>query len=448
MLAHLNTSAVPAYNRRTLPIQSRQWHILDSAHTSYLSRTESKTQTLIDVHSRVMVVSSYAVVITSDPVAVLDLAGGCCRPEAAFSFMQLASIDAFLRNGRGYTSPEHAWLFLASHFHSSTYFHALGEAAPKLIWGLRLLRENPTLKVLHSSRFIDEVLHALHLPGRAVAYDSSKRHFARRVTVPPPAYQLDLGPLQALRRELMGSVEARLPLANRARSVLVVRRSAMIHGGGRALLNHDELMFTLRNVLLDRSVALAEWPPTGTTLKQAVKVWSEIDTVIAPHGAGLTNVLFLPPGSTVIEIVAKGQKGRVYGTMARLFGHKFTTCEYVRDGPGSTPLSLPAHAQAAGAFSLNMSYFMCSCIQNVKSWFQSAGSSSGSPLRKFSFCSWKTTPGSDVSMYTTSGHSQHDVTVSSPTAEPPGSVTTPGSERDPRVAPVRIHGPDAMALRT
>ena len=81
VLTHLNTSAVPAYNWRTLPIPFRQWHILESAHTSYLSRTESKTQkTLIDVHSRIMVVSSYAVVVTSDPVAVLDLAGGCCRP--------------------------------------------------------------------------------------------------------------------------------------------------------------------------------------------------------------------------------------------------------------------------------------------------------------------------------------------------------------------------------
>jgi hypothetical protein len=143
----------------------------------------------------------------------------------------------------------------------------------------------------------------------------------------------------------------------------------MIHRGGRALLNHDELMFTLRYVLLDMSVTLAEWPPTGTTLKQAVKVWSEIDTVIAPHGAGLTNMLFLPPGSTVIEIVAKGQRGLVYGTMSRLLGHKYTTCEYVRDGRGTMPLSLPAHAQAASsgtsAFSLNMSHFMSSCIQNA-----------------------------------------------------------------------------------
>merc|ERR1712070_590934 len=92
-------------------------------------------------------------------------------------------------------------------------------------------------------------------------------------------------------------------------------------------------MFTLRFVLLKNGCSLTEWPPTGTTLAQARREWSSVNIAIAPHGAGLTNMLFMPQGSTIIEIIAEGQTGRVYGTLAQTLGHTYVGCYYNRTEP-------------------------------------------------------------------------------------------------------------------
>ena len=48
------------------------------------------------------------------------------------------------------------------------------------------------------------------------------------------------------------------------------------------------------------------------------------------HGGGLTNMVFLPPGSTVVELIGLDQKGAVYGEMATELGHRYLGCTYNR----------------------------------------------------------------------------------------------------------------------
>ena len=72
-----------------MQLYAPQWQLLDAATTSMLNDEEinqvGNQRKLLDVQSPVMVVSPWAVVISIRPIAVLDLAGGCCRPSAARS---------------------------------------------------------------------------------------------------------------------------------------------------------------------------------------------------------------------------------------------------------------------------------------------------------------------------------------------------------------------------
>ena len=323
---------------------------------------------LLDVQSPVMVVSPWAVVISMRPIALLDLAGGCCRPAAPISF-KTSGIMKYVHRPRSHVDTEYGWLFLACHSHSSSYFHALGEAAGKLMWGLDLLQRNPALRVLHASGSFGALLPLLNLTGRGVLYNG-KSQFARRITLPPCA-QLEAGLMSALRRTLFRQMP--MPLAEATVSdtgaVIVVRRSAIATNGGRALLNHDQLMFTLRFVLLDATTKLLEWPPEGKTLAQAVETWRTATVAIAPHGAGLTNMIFMPRGSIVVEISAHGQVGRVYVTLARMMGHRYKDCYYSRNRHGTLNLSLPLSIRERfsqyTAFSLDLTYFMERCIRRV-----------------------------------------------------------------------------------
>lgn len=330
---------------------------------------------LLDVRCRVMVLPVLSVIVSSEPLALLDLAGGCCRKEAPLALRALpTSPGRLLGAARG--AVEHPWLFLASHSHSATFYHALGEAAPKLMCAVRFLRANPEISVLHNSPHIADFMEVLKLRNRAVVQTDAEPVFARRLLVPPgeePLMRPSL--LRAVRAETfanLGIASSAAPAARdrrRPRRVIVVRRSA-VQGkttGGRALLNHDELMLLLRHVLLPKSVELEEFGPRPMKLGEAAALWSRADVVIAPHGAGTTNALFMPPNSTVIELLAVGQRGRVYQGLSKVMEHKYVLCEYTRGGHGSAPLSLPSSLQRGrplrldaenAGFSINLTHFM------------------------------------------------------------------------------------------
>ena len=103
-------------------------------------------------------VGKHGVILTSQPAFIIDIAGGCCRPASASCFQ--------LQNGsRCVKQKEHAfarsavepvlklpdvrlypWLYLMTHSHSSTYFHSMGEALPRLLYGLDLVRTERHIK--------------------------------------------------------------------------------------------------------------------------------------------------------------------------------------------------------------------------------------------------------------------------------------------------------------
>ena len=104
----LNVSQVPSYGWESLRKMQRyatQWHFLDAATTSMLTHEEihqaGDQRKLLDVQSPVMVVSPWAVVISIRPIAVLDLAGGCCRPAAPIS-LKTSGIMKYMHRPRNH----------------------------------------------------------------------------------------------------------------------------------------------------------------------------------------------------------------------------------------------------------------------------------------------------------------------------------------------------------
>ena len=57
-----------------------------------------------------------------------------------------------------------------------------------------------------------------------------------------------------------------------------------------------------------------------------IKTYSQTDVLVGLHGAGMTNMVFMPPGSLVVEIVGKFD-GRMlplcgyHSSLAAMYGH-------------------------------------------------------------------------------------------------------------------------------
>jgi capsular polysaccharide biosynthesis protein len=76
------------------------------------------------------------------------------------------------------------------------------------------------------------------------------------------------------------------------RRVFVTRRSAR----GRRLREEEALLAALAPRGFE-AVAMET-----LTFDQQVSLMGETEAIVAPHGAGLTNMIFCPPGATVVEI--------------------------------------------------------------------------------------------------------------------------------------------------
>lgn len=80
-------------------------------------------------------------ILTSSPTALLDLSGGCCRPAPPVRLEKWVpdktrTRGATLRLGLARRAPSlaeaHDWLYIGVHWHATSFFHALGEAFPRV----------------------------------------------------------------------------------------------------------------------------------------------------------------------------------------------------------------------------------------------------------------------------------------------------------------------------
>lgn len=121
-------------------------------------------------------------------------------------------------------------------------------------------------------------------------------------------------------RETLGAVISRLKnyfgadMAYPLKKIYISRRKA----SRRRLLNEDAVLEKLLplgfEVLVCEEMAPAE----------QVKAFSQAHTIVAPHGAGLTNLIFAPEGCRIFEINLNDKINRGhYWFLSRLLGHSF-----------------------------------------------------------------------------------------------------------------------------
>eukprot|EP00326_Haptolina_ericina_P036532 CAMPEP_0181238652 /NCGR_PEP_ID=MMETSP1096-20121128/39474_1 /TAXON_ID=156174 ORGANISM="Chrysochromulina ericina, Strain CCMP281" /NCGR_SAMPLE_ID=MMETSP1096 /ASSEMBLY_ACC=CAM_ASM_000453 /LENGTH=213 /DNA_ID=CAMNT_0023334215 /DNA_START=80 /DNA_END=721 /DNA_ORIENTATION=+ len=110
--------------------------------------------------------------------------------------------------------------------------------------------------------------------------------------------------------------------------VLLVRRDPGAKSK-RAVLNHAELYTSLRKAFPKNDIV--EFPPETLPMSRVIPLWRRASLVIAPHGAGMANAYFVNPSATVVELVRKGQQGRVYRQVTHAAGARYVECLYDYD---------------------------------------------------------------------------------------------------------------------
>jgi capsular polysaccharide biosynthesis protein len=116
-------------------------------------------------------------------------------------------------------------------------------------------------------------------------------------------------------------IQLRNMFLNNIQSIIDEIGIVIVRHHSRSIINHNELMHNLKN-----SYPKIQWIEfTGKqTAEQTIDLWLKAKYVIAPHGVGLSNLLFCTPGVKVIEILPSEDLNFLYGSIAEALNHQWT----------------------------------------------------------------------------------------------------------------------------
>jgi hypothetical protein len=182
------------------------------------------------------------------------------------------------------------FLLIFDHWSKINYFHWMCDALPKLMI-LKKLSGNYTFKIIipdGTPSYINDSLSSLGL----VPFFFKSSEYLKISNLFHINYLAISGFSHPAINELIFNLKKNI-LQNKKRKKYYLSRNQTIK---RSIANEHELI-----TILER-FGFETIQTENKTLNEQIELFSDCDILISPHGAGLTNMLFMPKGSKIIEI--------------------------------------------------------------------------------------------------------------------------------------------------
>jgi capsular polysaccharide biosynthesis protein len=163
-------------------------------------------------------------------------------------------------------------------------------------------------------------------PDLVVHRSQRQSVFARELIFPAPAqvgsshYARSPELLRHFRQSLREQGEIPPARSGPGRRLYITRADAPV----RRVTNEDALVARLAQIGFER-VSL-----TGMAVRDQIHLFAGADTIVSPHGAGLTNVLFCDYGTTVVELMSPARVWPGFKVISRAVGATYAA--YVSEG--------------------------------------------------------------------------------------------------------------------
>ncbi|KAK8805722.1 hypothetical protein WA158_002378 [Blastocystis sp. Blastoise] len=97
------------------------------------------------------------------------------------------------------------------------------------------------------------------------------------------------------------AIKTKLPIANK---VVYISRTLNIRKGSGKVLNEEDIIQNLYSYYQNTSYSLVVYDETQySTVDSLIKFWNTVSIVISPHDSLLSNLLYMRPGSVIIEFL-------------------------------------------------------------------------------------------------------------------------------------------------
>jgi hypothetical protein len=182
------------------------------------------------------------------------------------------------------------FLLIFDHWSKINYFHWMCDSLPKLMM-LKKLKTIKNLKIIITEESPNYVLESLIILGFEPFFFKNSEYLKI-----PNLYHISYLAISGFSHPVINKLvidlkKNYLPSNNKKKYYLSRNKSIT-----RSISNEFELIKLL--IKFDFEVIQTE----NKTLQEQILLFSDCDFLISPHGAGLTNMLFMPVGSKIIEI--------------------------------------------------------------------------------------------------------------------------------------------------
>ncbi len=267
------------------------------------------------------VVGDLRLVATRDDVVVggLQTLFGCDDPGNHYALKRRRLRQLKFRRGTA---------ILLGVANSDNYYHWLMDAVPrwKILLAANILKYDFVLLPGQPSQFQEETLDRLKVPPeKRLRCSKNLVHQFDRLVVPSMGF-----PLEEVTPWACEWVRSLFPeKISGPGKIYLTRRGA----GRRRLVNESEI----ETILVSRGFTIIQ--PEQLSVAEQAGIFRSSRWVVAPHGAALTNVVFMEPGGSVVELFHPRHKNRCYVNLAAVGGHRYASLDgYITNNTGDRQL--------------------------------------------------------------------------------------------------------------
>lgn len=256
---------------------------------------------------------------------VFEISGGCCSPE--WPHIINTTVELSKQSHISYKQNNRRVILVLNQHHGVTYSHVMHEVLTRYFITLPIIDAFPDLFVsISKSDVTVTILTMLGLSHSRILQSSSTSDTwtgAALLLYPQTVFlqeaQLPFGKNQSVvTADILGRVAcSTLPPSKQASSstrplIVLIERADDRHKDGscdesRCIKNFKEL----REAITERLDMEVQVFPAKEDLKTTLQLFSRAHVVVGVHGAGLQNIIFCKPGTTVVQIGARDHYKRI-----------------------------------------------------------------------------------------------------------------------------------------
>lgn len=195
----------------------------------------------------------------------------------------------------------------------TNYYHILVEEIPNLI---KINKYNKELQIImnHNETYIKDILNVFKFENPLINLEKSNLYNIRNcyttnisLSGKPSKYELELVRDYLTNKNILKMKKQEL-------GVIIYRIE-----DERRILNHNEMLNYLNN-----KYSNIKWVVFHTmSFLDTINLFSKTKIIIAPHGAGLTNMMFSQTGCNIIELMPYSDPNECYYHLSSMLDHKY-----------------------------------------------------------------------------------------------------------------------------